>query len=45
MITQDLMNKVTDNVINKMETCGTNWLRSWVGESQLPINCLELYQL
>lgn len=39
MITQDLMNKVTDNVINKMETCGTNWLRSWVGESQLPINC------
>ena len=39
MITQDLMNKVTDNVINKMETCGSGWLRSWVGESQLPINC------
>jgi antirestriction protein ArdC len=39
MITQDLMNKVTDNVINKMETCGSGWLRSWVGESQLPVNC------
>jgi len=39
MITQDLMNKVTDNVINKMETCGAGWLRSWVGDSQLPINC------
>ena len=39
MITQDLMNKVTENVITKMETCGAGWLRSWVGDSQLPINC------
>ena len=39
MITQELMNKVTENVITKMETCGAGWLRSWVGDSQLPINC------
>ena len=39
MITQDLMEKVTDNVITKMETCGNGWLRSWVGDAQLPINC------
>ena len=39
MITQELMTKVTDNVITKMETCGAGWLRSWVGDSQLPINC------
>ena len=39
MITQDLMEKVTENVITKMETCGNGWLRSWVGDAQLPINC------
>ena len=39
MITQELMTKVTENVITKMETCGAGWLRSWVGDSQLPINC------
>jgi len=39
MITQDLMNEVTEKVITKMETCGAGWLRSWVGDAQLPINC------
>jgi antirestriction protein ArdC len=39
MITQDLMNEITEKVITKMETCGAGWLRSWVGDAQLPINC------
>ena len=39
MVTQDLMNEVTEKVITKMETCGAGWLRSWVGDAQLPINC------
>ena len=38
-ITEDLMKKTTENVTLKMETCGAGWLRSWVGESQLPVNC------
>jgi len=39
MITSELQNKVTQNVIAQMETHGTNWLKSWVGDSRLPVNC------
>ena len=39
MITQDLMEMTTNNVVGKIEKYGANWLRSWVGESELPINC------
>ena len=39
MIAIDLMEKTTKNVLAKMAKCGAGWLRSWVGESQLPINC------
>ena len=39
MITSELQNKVTQNVIAQMETHGTNWLKSWVGDSRMPINC------
>ena len=38
-IKSDLMSAVTDSVINKMETCGASWLKSWVGNSSLPVNC------
>ena len=38
-ITQDLMDRTTQKAVAKMETCGAGWLRSWVGNSQLPINC------
>ena len=39
MITSELQNKVTQNVIAQMETHGTNWLKSWEGDSRLPVNC------
>ena len=39
MITSELQNKVTQNVIAQMQEHGTNWLKSWVGDSRLPINC------
>ena len=39
MITSELQNKVTQNVIAQMEAHGTNWLKSWVGDSRLPVNC------
>jgi antirestriction protein ArdC len=38
-INKDLMNEVTQKCITKMETCGAGWLRSWIGNSELPINC------
>ena len=38
-IKMDLMSSVTDSVTNKMETCGASWLKEWVGNSSLPINC------
>lgn len=39
MITSELTKKVATSVYNQMEQHGTNWLKSWVGDSRLPINC------
>jgi len=38
-IKSDLMSSVTDSITLKMETCGASWLKSWVGNSSLPVNC------
>jgi len=39
MKTQDFKKTVTENIIKQMETCGTDWARSWIGSSNgLPSN-------
>lgn len=42
MKTKDFKKTVTENIIKQMETCGTNWARSWVGQSNgLPKNIVS----